>query len=85
MCFPLSYSYNTRRHGQAFLITSYVLPSMLLAIFLNIPRILEISPIGVRLDKNNHYLRFYMCYQVTWDYERGNSNIFEHFRSSTLF
>ena len=69
MCFPLSYSYNTRRHGQAFLITSYVLPSLVLAIFLNIPRILEISPIGVRLDKNKHYLRFYMYYQVTWYYE----------------
>ena len=68
MCFPHSYSYRTRRLGQAYLITSYVLPSLLLAISLNIPRILEISPIGVTLDKNKHYLRFYMYYQVAWDY-----------------
>ena len=85
MCFPLSYSYRIRRHGQACLITSYVLPSLLLAILLNIPRILEISPLGVRLDKNKYYLRFYMYYQVIRDEEYAIFNIVQHFRSSTLF
>ena len=75
MCFPLGYSYRTRRLGHAYLITSYVLPSLLLAIFLNIPRILEISPLGARLDKNKYYLRFYMYYQVTWDDEYETLNI----------
>ena len=64
VCFPLSYNSRTRQFGHPCLITSYVLPSVFFAIILNIPRILEILPIGMHLQEYRHYLSFYMYYQV---------------------
>ena len=41
-----------------------MLPSVGLAFLLNIPRVLEISPLGQVLEQNQSYLIFFMFYQV---------------------
>ena len=64
VCFPHSYSFRTRKIGVACLISIYILPSVSLAVALNVPRVLEISPLGAQLEENKHYLSFYMYYQV---------------------
>ena len=64
VCYPMDYTSRSRQCGHSVLITSYVLPSVFFSIILNIPRVLEISPLGPELQEYRHYLSFYMYYQV---------------------
>jgi hypothetical protein len=64
VCYAHLYNFRTVRIGLACLLASYVLPSVGLAVSLNIPRVLEISSLGQVLEQNQSYLRFFMFYQV---------------------
>ena len=43
---------------------SHILPALSFGVVLNVPKILEISSVGLILEKNVDYLKFAMIYQV---------------------
>ena len=64
---------------------AYVLPSVLLGLLLNIPRILEHSPLGQVLEQTDLYLQSFLVYQVRFDeYNHSNLNL-NVLRFSTLW
>ena len=64
VCFAHLYSSRIVRIGLPCLMAAYVLPSVLLGVVLNIPRILEHSPLGKVLEQTDMYLKFVLFYQV---------------------
>ena len=74
VCFAHLYSSRIVRIGLPCLMAAYVLPSVLLGLLLNIPRILEHSPSGQVLEQTDLYLQSFLVYQVRF-YEYNHSNL----------
>ena len=61
---PHLYHFRTSRIGLPCLAARYGLPSIIVSLLLNIPRMLTIFPPGRFLLANQDYLRLYLLYQV---------------------
>lgn len=62
-CSPHLYQSRLVSTGPRLLLAYYITPAVLLAVLLNIPRFLSVSPLGRRLATLPSYLRFLIVYQ----------------------
>ena len=74
VCFAHLYSSRILRIGLPGLMSAYVLPSVLLGLVLNIPRILEHSLLGQVQEQTDLYLESFLVYQVKFEYNHYNLN-----------
>jgi len=63
VCLPHVYRERLIQTGKSWLVTYYVLPTLLSAACLNIPRFISVTSMGLELQKNPIYLRFLIMYQ----------------------
>ena len=64
MCLAHNYNYRNARIGHRSLVFRYVCPVLVLAILLNIPKLIVISPVGDVLKDNHSFWHLVVLYQV---------------------
>ena len=63
-----NYNYRNARIGHRRLLLRYVCPVVVLAILLNIPKLIEISPLGEILKNNYSFWPLFVLYQVNVEF-----------------
>ncbi|XP_023333939.1 FMRFamide receptor, partial [Eurytemora carolleeae] len=61
---PLNYEARVVSRGRTNLVLIYLIPSILLSIVFNIPRLLSVSSLGTSLHTNQQLVRIYIFYQA---------------------
>ena len=64
VCLAHNYNYRNARIGHRSLLLRYVCPVLLLAILLNIPKVIVISPLGDTLKDSYLFWCVFVLYQV---------------------
>ena len=64
VCLAHNYNYRNARIGHRRLLLRYVCPVLVLAILLNIPKLIEISPLGEIMKDNYSFWPLFVLYQV---------------------
>ena len=68
VCLAHNYNYRNARIGHRRLLLRYVCPVVVLAILLNIPKLIEISPLGEILKNNYSFWPLFVLYQVNIEF-----------------
>ena len=68
VCLAHNYNYRNARIGHRSLVLRYVCPVLVLAILLNIPKLIEISPLGDILKNNYSFWPLFVLYQVNYSW-----------------
>ena len=71
VCLAHNYNYRNARIGHTSLLLRYICPVLLLAILLNIPKVIVISPLGDALKDNFLFWKIFFLYQVNYVMNRS--------------
>ena len=69
VCLAHNYNYRNARIGHRILLLRYICPVLCLAFLLNIPKVIEISPLGEIMKDNYAYWPLFVFYQVKMNEE----------------